>query len=120
MIRVRYLRSFDKSFKNLPSKEQNQVEQSVDRLLDYFSGKPRPSGLGLRKLKSSFWEIRASLDKRILFTLEGDLLTFVFIGNHDELSRQSRMRLKDICAMGVDPGGPAARNHDSILYGWPK
>ncbi len=90
MIRVRYLRSFDEAFESLRGEDQAAVENAIGLLLAYFSGKPRPLGLGLRKLKGRFWEIRASLDKRILFTLQDDLAAFVLVGNHDELSRRIR------------------------------
>ncbi len=87
MIQVRYLRSFDQSFLSLSKRERALAEDAVKRLLDYFDGKPRPLGLGLRKSRGSFWEIRASLDKRIIFILEKNLATFVLIGNHDEIRR---------------------------------
>jgi hypothetical protein len=47
----------------------------------------RPAGLGLKKLHKSFWEIRADLETRILFQVEKDRVTFVIVGNHDEIRR---------------------------------
>ena len=70
MIHVRYLRSFDNSFFDLPQKEKEYAKRAVSRLLDYFAGGPKPLGLGLRKLRGNYWEIRASIDKRILFLLK--------------------------------------------------
>ena len=90
MIHVRYLRSFDASLAGLSIQDQAAVRTAVCRLLDYFSGKPRSQGLGLRKLKRDWWEIRASIDKRILFLLEGGAATFVIVGNHDEIRRSLR------------------------------
>jgi len=87
VIRVRYLRSFDASLAGLSSQDQAGVRDAVCRLLDYFSGKSRSQGLGLRKLTRDWWEIRASIDKRILFLLEGGIATFVIVGNHDEIRR---------------------------------
>ena len=92
MIRVRFLRSFDESLEALDPKNRKKAEASIARLLDYFDGGPRPLGLGLRKLQGGFWEVRAGLDRRILFVLEGGLATFVIAGSHDEISRRLRSR----------------------------
>lgn len=90
MIRVRYFNSFDKSLEDLLPKDRNRAIKGVNQLLDYFSGGPRPLGLGLRKLQGNFWEIRATLDKRVLFLLEKDVVSFVIAGNHDEIRRYLR------------------------------
>lgn len=90
MIRVRFLRTFDESLDGLHAKERKKAQASVERLLDYFDGGPKPLGLGLRKLQGPFWEVRCGLERRILFTLEGDLATFVVAGSHDEIRRRLR------------------------------
>lgn len=92
MIRVRFLRSFDESLDALDSKDRKKVQSSAARLLDYFDGGPKPLGLGLRKLQGGFWEVRAGLDRRILFLLEGDLAAFIIAGSHDEIRRRLRAR----------------------------
>jgi hypothetical protein len=92
VIKTRFLRSFDESFRGLPPREAASAESVVSRLIDYFSGRTRPPGLGLRKLKGRYWEIRASLDLRILFLLEEDTATFVIVGNHDAIRRRLRAR----------------------------
>ena len=91
-MRVRCLRSFDQTFERLHQRDQTAVKKALGRLLDYFSGASKPLGLGLRKLRGSFWEIRASLDKRVLFKLERDIATFVMTGSHDEVSQTLRRR----------------------------
>ena len=90
MIRVRFSREFDESLDALRPKDAARARASVERLLAYFDGGPRPLGLGLRKLKSGYWEVRAGLDRRVLFSLESDLATFVIVGNHDEIRRRLR------------------------------
>jgi len=87
VIRVRFLRSFDESLAALDRKHQAKARAAVARLLDYFSGGPKPIGLGLRKLRAPYWEIRAGLDRRVVFALENDLATFIAVGNHDEVRR---------------------------------
>ena len=89
MIRIRFLRSFDEALDALDKKDRKKAQASVERLLDYFDGGPKPLGLGLRKLQEHFWEVRSGLDRRILFTLENDLATFVILGDHDEIRRAS-------------------------------
>ena len=90
MIRTRFLRSFDETLKALSPQEAARVEAAIRRLLEYFGGGEKPLGLGLSKLKRTYWEIRAGLDKRIFFSLEGDRVTFILIGNHDEIRRYLR------------------------------
>ena len=90
MIRVRYLRSFDKTFESLPFGDQEKTKEATNQLLDYFSGGAKPLGLGLRKLRGDAWEIRASLNIRILFVLTKQLATFVIVGNHNDIHRYLR------------------------------
>ena len=87
MIRVVFLRRFDRALARLPAGERAQAIKAIERLLDHFNGGPKPIGLGLRKLRGSFWEIRLSLADRIVFLLERDVATFAFVGKHDEIAR---------------------------------
>lgn len=88
MIRVRFLKSFDETLGALENPERKKAVEAIEKLLDYFSGGPKPLGLGLRKLKGSYWEIRAGLRIRVLFILEKDLATFVLVGNHEAIQRR--------------------------------
>lgn len=90
MIRVRFLRAFDDSLAALPAKDAAKARAAVERLLTYFDGGARPVGLGLRKLRANHWEIRAGLDRRVLFLLEKDMAVFLLVGNHDEIRRRIR------------------------------
>lgn len=84
-MRYRYLSSFDRSFRDLPPDAQAAVREALNALFRLFEGGIKPEGLGLRKLKGSFWEIRCGLRIRILFTLERDAATFVLVGDHDAI-----------------------------------
>ena len=44
-------------------------------------------GLGLKRLRGNFWEVRKGLKARILFRWEEDLVEFVLAGNHDDVKR---------------------------------
>lgn len=59
----------------------------MSRLVHALETGERREGRGLKKLERSFWEIRAGLSTRILFTLEKGFVTFVIVGNHDALRR---------------------------------
>jgi mRNA-degrading endonuclease RelE of RelBE toxin-antitoxin system len=86
-MRFRYVGSFDRCFKKLPPERKQKVREAIETFLDYYSTGMRPAGLGLKKLHKSFWEIRADLETRILFQVEKDRVTFVIVGNHDEIRR---------------------------------
>lgn len=86
-MRVRFQRSFEKSLAALETKPRAAAVDAVARLLDYFKDGPKPIGLGFRQLRKPYWEVRVSLDRRILFSLEGDLIRFLLVESHDEIQR---------------------------------
>jgi len=46
-----------------------------------------PQGLGLKRLREDFWEVRKGIKARILFRWKSDLIEFVLAGNHDDVKR---------------------------------
>ncbi len=79
--------SFDRSWKSLTTSRKEKAKESLEKLVHFFEGGPKPEGLGLKKLRNDFWEIRTDLKDRILFTLQKGTISFVLIGNHDEINR---------------------------------
>ena len=79
--------SFDRSWNALPPYRKGKAKEALETLVSFFEGGPKPEGLGLKKLKNPFWEIRTDLKDRILFTLQKGLVSFVLIGNHDDIRR---------------------------------
>jgi len=80
--------SFDRSVKTFHGREKEEIKhvalQSVDILSqDRLSHK----GIGLKRLKGDFWEIRKGLKARILFRWRGDLVEFVLAGDHNDIKR---------------------------------
>jgi len=80
--------SFDRSVKTFHGREKEEIKhvalQSVDILSqDRLSHK----GIGLKRLKGDFWEIRKGLKARILFRWRGDLVEFVLAGGHNDIKR---------------------------------
>ena len=89
---MRYERksSFDRAFQQLPENRKARTREAIRQLVAFFETRERPHGLGLRRLRGQFWEIRAGLGDRVLFRLTGDLVEFVIVGNHDEIRRMLR------------------------------
>ena len=44
-------------------------------------------GVGLKRLRGSFWEARKGLITRILFRWDRELVELVLSGNHDDIRR---------------------------------
>ena len=81
-MQVRYLASFEKSFDNLSQENRIKVDEAVDELLDFFMTRQRPSkGLGIKKLRKDFWEVRVGIKVRIFFELKDELITFILLWN---------------------------------------
>ena len=87
---VEYLASYDRSFDKLSVDRQTGAIEAIDRLLDYFATGQRSHGLGLKRLQRRYWEVRIGLDTRVLFELRNDRLTFILVGNHNEIRRALR------------------------------
>ncbi|UCD85240.1 MAG: hypothetical protein JSU92_03340 [Deltaproteobacteria bacterium] len=86
-MKVRFLTSFDRSLRALEPQTQKKIKEAVDSLLLYFETTQHPKGLGLKKLRSPYWEIRVGLKNRVVFSFENDLLTFILAGDHDSIKR---------------------------------
>ena len=80
--------SFDRSVKGFYGKEKDEIKkvaiQSIDILSQHKIGS---KGIGLKRLKGNFWEIRKDLKSRILFRWQGDLVEFILVGDHDDIRR---------------------------------
>ena len=48
-------------------------------------------GIGLKRLRGDFWEVRKGLKVRLLFRWNGDCVEFVLAGNHDDVHRFLKM-----------------------------
>ena len=86
-MRVDYLSRFDRSFEKLDQAVQKDVQQAIVSFLDHVVIGSRPQGLGLRRLRGPFWEIRIGLRYRALFEMKKDWITFIFVGSHDEVRK---------------------------------
>jgi len=87
---VRYLSSFDRSFADLEPGLKERVNQAMEALFNYFENREKTVGLGLKKLRDPYWEIRAGSKIRIFFSLEKGVLTFILVGDHASIKRYLR------------------------------
>jgi mRNA-degrading endonuclease RelE of RelBE toxin-antitoxin system len=79
--------SFSRLFKKLDPLKQKPALEAIEALKTLLESNVRLEGLGLKRLGEDLWEIRTSLKDRILFTFKKDTVTFVMIGNHDDVVR---------------------------------
>ncbi|MBU1486775.1 hypothetical protein KKH56_01825 [bacterium] len=86
-MRVDYLSSYDRSFRRLNRKEQEKTIEAIDLLVEAIKGSKKPKGLGLKKVRKDYWEIRIGISKRIIFRFEPQALIVTFVGDHEEIKR---------------------------------
>ncbi len=84
-MRFEFKPSFDRSVKSFHGREKEEIKQVAFQAIDILSqDKVVHKGIGLKRLKGDFWEIRKGLRARILFRRERDL---------KNLSLQETMRI---------------------------
>ena len=87
-MRFEFKPSFDKSVKNFHGKEKEEIKEIALKAIDILSqDRLIHKGIGLKRLKGDFWEIRKGLKARILFRWQGDLLEFILAGDHNNIKR---------------------------------
>ena len=87
-MRFEFKPSFDRSVKSLRGTEKEEVMAVAIQAIDVLSkDKILYKGIGLKRLRRDFWEIRKGIKARILFRWEGDLVEFVLAGDHSDIRR---------------------------------
>jgi hypothetical protein len=87
-MRFEFKPSFDRSVKSLDPSEKVDIKEAASRVIDVLSKAGQiHQGLGLKRLRGNFWEVRRGIKARILFRWAGDLVEFVLAGNHDDVRR---------------------------------
>jgi hypothetical protein len=89
---VKYKARFEKAFRRLASSDQQRTLEAVEQVERFFATRQAPEGLGLKKLfvvesLGAVCEARVTLAIRVLFSVQPDLLTFLMVGDHDEVRR---------------------------------
>ena len=87
-MRVFYNKSFFRSFSKLDALEREAVKEAMDSFMASVEESLAISrGVGLKRLRRAYFEIRAGLALRVLFRREKDVMEWLFVGNHDEIGR---------------------------------
>lgn len=64
--------------------------EAIDAFIEFIKIGKKPQGLGLKKVRCGYWEISLSVKNRIIFEFKGDVINFVFVGNHNEVKKFSK------------------------------
>ncbi len=86
-MKIRYLNSFDRTFAALNPESQERIKKTLESFLDYLETQKRPKGLGLKKMRNPYWEIRIGLKLKVIFSWDKDVLSFIIVGSHQEIKR---------------------------------
>ena len=87
-MRFEFKSSFDRSVKSFHGREKEEIRKVALQAIDILShDRILHKGIGLKRLKGDFWEIRHGLKARILFRWEGDLVEFILAGDHNDIKR---------------------------------
>ena len=92
-MHLNYLKSYDRSFEKLTFLQQDKAIKAIDALIEFIKRGEKPQGLGLKKVRRDYWEIRLSVKNRIIFEFKSDVINFAFVGDHNGVKRFLKDRL---------------------------
>lgn len=88
-MRFRYKRAFLKRFDRFPTHEKELIIVADKEVRNYYLTHNASFGLKIKKLYDygldKVFEARVTDSIRILWVVSEDLVTFVVLGNHDEI-----------------------------------
>lgn len=80
--------SFDRSIKSLPLPDNEEFLRACLEFFDIMERRfPMASGIGLKRLRYDYWEIRIGIRNRILFRWNEGVIEFILAGSHDSIKR---------------------------------
>lgn len=86
-MRYTFRPSFDRSIKSVHPNQKSELKSLCLTFLELLeSHSAIPAGIGLKRLREDYWEIRQGLRTRILFRWKDDAIDFVLAGDHDSIS----------------------------------
>ncbi len=87
-MNIEYKPSFIKSIKSLSKPNKEVVFDLCEALIDTLEqSKASSKGLGLKRLRKNFWEIRKGIKTRVIFRWQKDYLEFILVGSHDDIKK---------------------------------
>jgi len=84
-LKIETTEAFERALRALSESEFDVVASALGKLPNAF-GHPHARS-GVRKLRGQIYEMRAGLDRRIVFRKEPDRLFLLLLGNHDQIRR---------------------------------
>ena len=90
MIRLQVSARLQKTAAGMPADVRAAASQALAAVAASFGQSHQHSGLGLRKLGRRSYEVRVTLQWRIVLILDGEILTAYDLMNHDEVRRWVR------------------------------
>jgi mRNA-degrading endonuclease YafQ of YafQ-DinJ toxin-antitoxin module len=79
--------SFRRRFRTYPKATRQKIGAALQQVEQDFGHQHAHRGLGIRRLTGNFFEIRVSLDLRLIFQNRAESLLFLMVGNHDEIQK---------------------------------
>ena len=67
--------------------ERLAIGKVIQKVQESFGQPHLHSGLGFRKLAKNYYEVRIGLKERLIFRDDPEVITFIFLGNHDDVQR---------------------------------
>ena len=71
--------------KRLETNRKEKIKEAVLNTVDFFERHIKPRGLGLKHLRSNYWEVRTGIKDRIIFRLNNGIVKFVLTGSHNDI-----------------------------------
>jgi len=87
MLQFAFSRGFERSLKGLSPHEKVAIQRQVDSFILAIDVRRIPTGFGIKKLGLNLWEFRTDRAIRVLFQWDKNTITFLFIGNHNEVQQ---------------------------------
>jgi hypothetical protein len=84
-VKIETTGAFERVLRAVSESDFDVVASALRKLPDAF-GHPH-SRSGVRKLRGQIYEMRAGLDRQIVFRKEPDRLFLLLLGNHDQIRR---------------------------------
>lgn len=85
-MRIELTKRFLSAARKRSAEERLAIDQALTALLENFGHPHRHVGRSARRLRPSLFELRASLELRIIFSRDGSVLRADFVGDHDEVA----------------------------------
>lgn len=86
-MKIEFTKSFEKTLKKLNEEDKKKTKKKINGLIDALEAGKKSKGLGIRKLRFNFWEIRITLKIRVVFEVQEFLLRLIIVGSHDDIKK---------------------------------